>query len=171
MIKKLLQKLKKDNGGFSLIEVLVAIVILGVIVVPVCQGIVNSVAINRAANEILQARLAVSSAVETLMADGVQYTVEGDPAECTLDGYEKTLDENGELAWRQSGNQNGTAYIITVTPIKADHTPAAYEDVPLYYQVSVAEVPSDEARSGNPVKADTKIRAVDVTPEDETPEP
>ncbi|MCR4805330.1 MAG: prepilin-type N-terminal cleavage/methylation domain-containing protein, partial [Clostridia bacterium] len=43
MMRKFLQKLKNDSGGFSLIEVLVAIVILGVIVVPVCQGIVNSV--------------------------------------------------------------------------------------------------------------------------------
>lgn len=62
---------RKNNGGFTMIEVLVAIVILAGIVVPVCSSLLLSLRMNAKAEQVLQARLAVSSAVETLMAEGV----------------------------------------------------------------------------------------------------
>lgn len=62
---------RKNNGGFTMIEVLVAIVILAGIVVPVCSSLLLSLRMNAKAEQVLQARLAVSSAVETLMAEGI----------------------------------------------------------------------------------------------------
>ena len=61
----------KNNAGFSLIDVLVAIVLLGILVVPTCTSLLFSVRMNERAEEMLQAQLAVSSTVETLMAEGI----------------------------------------------------------------------------------------------------
>lgn len=61
----------KHNAGFSLIEVLIAIALLGIIVVPTCSSLVMSFRLNAAADSMLQSQLAVSSAVETLMAEGI----------------------------------------------------------------------------------------------------
>ena len=61
----------KHNGGFSLIEVMLAMVILAAIVVPTCTSLVLSYRMNAKTEELMKAQLAVSSAVETLMANGV----------------------------------------------------------------------------------------------------
>jgi prepilin-type N-terminal cleavage/methylation domain-containing protein len=61
----------KQEGGFSLIEVVLAMVILALIVVPTCTSLVLSFRVNAKADAMLQAQLAVSSAVEQLMAEGI----------------------------------------------------------------------------------------------------
>ena len=61
----------KHNEGFSLIEVLVSIVVLAAITIPCCSSLVLSYRMNQKADEMLKAQLAVSSAVESLMATGL----------------------------------------------------------------------------------------------------
>lgn len=61
----------KQEGGFSLIEVVLAMVILALIVVPTCTSLVLSFRVNAKADAMMQAQLAVSSAVEQLMANGI----------------------------------------------------------------------------------------------------
>lgn len=61
----------KHDGGFSLIEVVLAMVILALIVVPTCTSLVLSFRVNAKSEAMLQAQLAVSSAVEQLMAEGI----------------------------------------------------------------------------------------------------
>ena len=61
----------KHNGGFSLVEVLVAITLMASIVVPVCTGMLVAPRVNAKAEAMLEAKIAVSSAVETLMAEGI----------------------------------------------------------------------------------------------------
>ena len=68
----------KHNGGFSLIEVLIAMVILAMIVVPTCTALVMSTKINAKTEALTQAQLAVSSAVETLMSKGIDSDKLGD---------------------------------------------------------------------------------------------
>ena len=65
---------QKQDGGFSLIEVVLAMVILALIVVPTCTSLVLSFRVNAKADAMLQAQLAVSSAVEKLMATGINDT-------------------------------------------------------------------------------------------------
>ena len=65
------------NGGFSLIETVVAIAILGLITVPCTSGLLMSIRLNEKAQQMMQAQLAVSSAVETLMAEGIDKTIAG----------------------------------------------------------------------------------------------
>lgn len=62
--------MSKSKGGFSLIEVLISIALLGVLMVPISSGLLMSYRINEKSDRILQANLAVSSAAETLMAVG-----------------------------------------------------------------------------------------------------
>lgn len=61
----------RSNAGFSLVEVLVAIVLLGMMAIPTCTGLVMSVRLNDKTDQVMQAQLAVSSAVEILMAEGI----------------------------------------------------------------------------------------------------
>lgn len=63
--------MKKNNEGFSLVEVLLSMVLLAAIVIPTCTSLVLSFRVNAKAEALTQAQLAVSSAVETLMAEGI----------------------------------------------------------------------------------------------------
>lgn len=69
---------KQNNAGYSLIEVLVAIALLGALVVPISTSLVMGHRMNLKATQLLEAQLAVSSAVETLMAEGISHAC--DPA-------------------------------------------------------------------------------------------
>lgn len=62
----------KNNAGYSLIEVVVAIAILALIIVPVSTGMVTAFKMNTKTEQLMQAELAVSSAVESLMAKGIK---------------------------------------------------------------------------------------------------
>ena len=62
---------KKNNEGFSLTEVLVAMAILTAIVIPVCSSLVLCSKLDARAEATLRARIAVSSAVERLSAAGI----------------------------------------------------------------------------------------------------
>lgn len=61
---------KSNNAGFSLPEILVAIAIFALTVVPLCGSMVLATRINAKAEATLQAQMAVSSVVETLRANG-----------------------------------------------------------------------------------------------------
>ncbi len=62
----------KERCGAALLEVLISIAILGLLTVPISSGIMMSLHINAKSDDIMQAKLAVSSAVETIMAEGVE---------------------------------------------------------------------------------------------------
>ena len=89
----------KHDAGFSLIEVLVAIVILAAIVVPTCSSLVLSHKMNAKTEQLMQAQLDVSSAVETLMAEGIETT--------------KTV--NGDVIPEQADKLPGVKIIITAS--------------------------------------------------------
>ena len=90
-------KRKRAAAGFSLIEVLAAITILGLITVPLGSALVLAVRLSERSDALLQARLQVNSAVERLMASGIEesrnfsalsgVTVTADPPEETEPGY------------------------------------------------------------------------------------
>lgn len=77
-------------AGFSLLEVIVAIAILGLVVVPVCSGLLVSARINQRSESLLQAQMDVTTAVETLMAERIntsKLTPVGDGGEYTTDRF------------------------------------------------------------------------------------
>lgn len=59
------------NGGFSLIEVIVGIAVLGLVTIPLCASLVLSVRMNHHSRDVMHARLAASGVVETLMESGI----------------------------------------------------------------------------------------------------
>ena len=61
----------KHNEGFSLAEVMVSMAILSAIVIPVCTSLVLCSRMDARAEAVLRARIAVSSAVEKLSAEGI----------------------------------------------------------------------------------------------------
>ena len=107
---------EKNNGGFSLVEVLLAMMILAAIVIPVCSGILLSVRMDARANDVLQARVAVSSAVETLMAQGITHeSAEYDIVEET----DLFPDVSIETKAEPEGADPASCYLVTVKDAKS----------------------------------------------------
>ena len=79
---------KKHNEGFTLVELLVSMAILAAIVIPTCTSLVLSYRMNAKTDKMMQAQLAVSSAVETLMSEGI--------TDEYLDSLTKVYAENGD---------------------------------------------------------------------------
>ena len=62
---------KERTAGFSLLEVIVAIAIIGLISAPICTSLILAGRINAHSQAVMEAHLNVRTAVETLMKDGV----------------------------------------------------------------------------------------------------
>ena len=91
----------KRNGGYSLVETVVAIAILAIIVTPVSTGMVLAFKMNAKTEQLMQAELAVSSAVETLMSKGIDGTAVEFP--------------DVDVALDPDNTANPTYYKVTVT--------------------------------------------------------
>ena len=116
---------RKHNEGFSLTEVLVSMAILTAIVIPVCTCIVLCARIDNKSQAVLNARIAVSSAVERLMAEGItsasasydivqgEYGPEDQYPGVTVSTSQKiSTDEYGQSVVRP---EDSTYYIVEVT--------------------------------------------------------
>lgn len=64
--------MKQNNHGFSLIETVVAMAILGAFSVSIATSLVLSLRMNEKTSTLMQEQMAVSSAVEALMAEGIE---------------------------------------------------------------------------------------------------
>ena len=62
---------KERTAGFTLLEVVVAIAILGLVSAPICSSLILAGRINARSQAVMEAQLDVRAAVETLMKDGV----------------------------------------------------------------------------------------------------
>ena len=89
--------MKRNNEGFTLIEVLISILILGLLVMPVCSSLLVTVRVNEQSEDFLRARLAVSSAMETMLAEGIKPETDYETLDTeTLDYTVTRATENGE---------------------------------------------------------------------------
>ena len=144
-------KRNKWNAGYTLIEVLVAISILGIIVVPVCQNLLMALRVNERTEDLIEAQLAVSSAVEILMAEGI--------------GWEDTMGDN--ICYEPE-----TCTTISGVDCYYDDNPIAFPDGDRFPEVTVNtkrvtgkpyyEVTVTHNEEEN-VSVKTYIHAVDVT--------
>ncbi len=64
----------RANGGFTLVEVLVAIAILGVVATSMGGCLVVSQRVNARSQNVIEERAAVTNVVEQLMAEGIDIT-------------------------------------------------------------------------------------------------
>ena len=95
--------MKRNNAGSTLVEIVVAMAILGAFSVSACTSLVLGLRLNDKAESMLQAQLAVSYAVETLMAKGITVDENDTPVIEThfpnteVNAVRKTDDENQPL--------------------------------------------------------------------------
>lgn len=67
---------KQRTAGFTLVEIIVAIAIMGLVSAPICASLVLAGRLNARGRAVMEAELNVRSAVETLMEAGVQNPVQ-----------------------------------------------------------------------------------------------
>ena len=99
------QNEKLKTAGFSLVEVLVTIAILGMITVPVTSSLLVAHRLSVNGDELLQDRLAVSSTVEALMSTGIT-------SEYAADHEAEDNNSDGVVVQKESDE---AAYKVTVT--------------------------------------------------------
>lgn len=118
---------RKHNEGFTLVELLISMVILAAIVLPTCTSLVLSYRMNAKTEKMMQAQLAVSSTVETLMAEGI----DANRAAAVIQNSDGVYD----FAWDSEKNESSEIDDypgVEITVAKADGTDA-------YYAVTVSD--------------------------------
>lgn len=108
---------KERTAGFSLLEVVVAIAIIGLISAPICSSLILAGRINAHSQAVMEAHLNVRTAVETLMKDGV--TMKGDDmTKPSADDFPNvTIDPKkveGKPYYRVTVKDNHTEPLVTV---------------------------------------------------------
>ena len=91
--------MKRNNAGSSLVEIVAATAIMGILVGAVCTSLMFGLRLNEKTDAQLKAQLAVSSAVETLMAEGI------DNANIS-NTSEKTINVSGNTVFIESGQHS-----------------------------------------------------------------
>ncbi len=134
----MLKRFFKDKSGASLIEILVAIVILGMVIVPLGSSFVISVRLNARSRALMQEQLAVSNAVEMLMAQGITYDEDNQPLDPT---------------------DLGDVTVVVESPVTAEDGVT-----PLYYPVTVSSLSGGD---GPAFSLETTVRAVPLPPDPE----
>ena len=138
----------KNKQGSTLLEIIVAIAILGLMVAPVCASLVLSFRLNAESERILQARLLVESTVEQLMAEGLVYEGTKDDAGNVSYSLANTFPENVGI------NQEGTEQHDIIVTITEDSNPT--DDA--WYPVTVRSTQSAE------LLVETNIRVSIIAP-------
>lgn len=95
---------KERTAGFSLLEVVVAIAIIGLISAPICSSLILAGRINAHSQAVMEAHLNVRTAVETLMKNGV--TEESD-------NYH--VDDSSNVTIKTEKNGDNPYYHVTVS--------------------------------------------------------
>ena len=105
---------KERTAGFSLLEVVVAIAIIGLISAPICSSLILAGRINAHSQAVMEAHLNVRTAVETLMKDGVTEASDNYHAD---DFPNVTIDPKkveGKPYYRVTVKDNHTEPLVTV---------------------------------------------------------
>lgn len=99
---------KRGTAGFSLVETIVAIAILGLLSAPICASLLLAGRINARSRAVLDAQLAVRTTVETLMESGISedtdfhaefpdMKIEKDPEDGSPPYYKVTVSDGADL--------------------------------------------------------------------------
>ena len=124
-----------STAGFSLIEVLVAITILGFVAVPIGSSLVRAFELNARSEQMLQAQLAVSSAVETLMAEGYKKDI--------TDRY-----DNFSVYIKKNTDYEGAAHLIDVEVKDSTDNPDIWFSFSTYVRPAPTPAPAPEGTEG-----------------------
>jgi len=138
-IRNTLRQGSRNEKGFTLVEVIISIAALGIICAVLLRLFVLAGATNNQANDVQDAQIAVTSAVEVLAASDTVYdaldalgishsdSITAESFVCPKDGYNLIID----LAAR--GDYPGTLYDISVSA-QADDKDLAAISTSTYYK-------------------------------------
>ena len=102
---------RKHNGGYSLVEVLIAMAVLGIMTIPTTSALLTAHRMNVKADSMLQDQLEVSSAIEIMMAEGIK----GTKIDPTSKGYELPENVDAAAVVKAVPGSNGLYYEVIVT--------------------------------------------------------
>lgn len=105
---------KERTAGFSLLEVVVAIAIIGLISAPICSSLILAGRINAHSQAVMEAHLNVRTAVETLMQDGVTQPSDNYRAEAFPNVTVKTVKDGENPYYLVTVKDNHTEPLVTV---------------------------------------------------------
>ncbi len=148
-----LKQVKKENKGFSLVEVLCAIVLLALVATPVVQALYSGLSLNIKSRKILGAsdiRSGYSERVASYVYDDFTYTESG--TDYTVNGYETDFAPDGSGVTKYTDiDADGFKYDVTLTcidpgvsdsyfcyDVRVDVTEAGKTDVLCTSKVSIA---------------------------------
>lgn len=112
----------KHNEGFTLVELLISMVILAAIVLPTCTSLVLSYRMNAKTEKMMQAQLAVSSTVETLMAEGI----DADRIKTIIEKREPDAEIVYDFAWEGEAFSKTDDYPDVIITIDQENSTDAY---------------------------------------------
>lgn len=101
---------KQRTAGFTLVEVIVAIAIMGLVSAPICVSLVLAERLNARSRAVMEAELEVRTAVETLMAEGITEEVVSNLA----------TDFPGVTVKVEKENETAPYYHVTVSDSQAE---------------------------------------------------
>lgn len=105
---------KERTAGFSLLEVVVAIAIIGLISAPICTSLILAGRINAHSQAVMEAHLNVRTAVETLMQDGVTQPSDNYRAEAFPNVTVKTVKDGETPYYHVTVSDKHTEPLVTV---------------------------------------------------------
>ncbi len=105
---------KERTAGFSLLEVVVAIAIIGLISAPICTSLILAGRINAHSQAVMEAHLNVRAAVETLMKDGVTQANDNYRTEAFPNVTVKTVKDGENPYYHVTVSDKHTEPLVTV---------------------------------------------------------
>lgn len=105
---------KERTAGFSLLEVVVAIAIIGLISAPICSSLILAGRINAHSQAVMEAHLNVRTAVETLMKNGVTEASDNYHAEAFPNVTVKTVKDGENPYYHVTVSDKHTEPLVTV---------------------------------------------------------
>lgn len=105
---------KERTAGFSLLEVVVAIAIIGLISAPICTSLILAGRINAHSQVVMEAHLNVRTAVEILMQDGVTQPSDNYRAEAFPNVTVKTEKDGETPYYHVTVSDKHTEPLVTV---------------------------------------------------------
>lgn len=144
-------KLIKNNKGFTLIEILITLAVLGIVILPLSGLLINSLKINNNAKELLEANNIAQTYMENLKAGDFSSLIDETQTQSLNEGNPIQLVDENYRGYRVETN---IGPVSSYTSIETEHTPDA-----------ILRINGSESKLSIYKSADIKLTDMDLLPE------